>query len=122
MFLRVSSDQKVRQDSGPLSSLLAVRPPRAAREKMRFPRQCLYSDLIGLEECIALSLRLKVNAEFRIDNITNHQRTIACRILERTGRRFVEDLVGYEDVEQDIGVDRCDHRPRTSSMNLSTDE
>jgi hypothetical protein len=35
LLLSVSADQKIRKNSGPLPSLLPIRPPCPAREKMR---------------------------------------------------------------------------------------
>src|SRR5262249_52914238 len=44
------------------------------------------------------------------------------RPLKSIGGCFIELLVRKQDVKENIGVDGGNHLPRTSSMNLSTDE
>src|SRR5438067_8168670 len=88
---------------------------------MRFSRQRLNTDLIALEKLVAFLLASEMDAQLRIHDVANDQRT-GGRPLERIRRRSIEGFVRYQDVEQDVRVDSGNHRPRTSSMNLSTDE
>src|SRR5260370_40619324 len=67
LLLSVSSNQKVRQNPGPLSSLLPIHPPYAACEKLRFSRQRLNADLVAPKEGVTLVLTLEMDAKLSVD-------------------------------------------------------
>jgi hypothetical protein len=95
----VSPYQKIRQDSGALPALPAIRPPSAAREKFRFSRECLNPDLGGLQKGIAVPLAFKMDAKFSVHNIADDKRT-GCRRVFQGGRGgVVKPLVWDEYVE-----------------------
>ena len=52
---------------------------------MRFAGQGLHADIIAFEESVALLAGLEVNAEFRVNNIADHERPVSRRILKDAG-------------------------------------
>src|SRR5260370_41583655 len=89
---------------------------------MRFARQRLQADIVALEENVALVLRSKMHAEFSVDDVGDYKGPGVRRHLKCRGGSFEVLDVRDQDVQQDVGIDRSDHRPRMSSMNLSTEE
>lgn len=122
LLLSVSADQKIGKNADSLTSLLPICSPCPAREKMRLTSQRLRANFIAFKECIAVPLVLEVNAKLRIDDIANHNGAFACGLFKSIARGLIELLIGNQNIEQNIGIDSSDHRPRTSSMNLSTEE
>src|SRR6266567_1684899 len=89
---------------------------------MRLSRQSLHPDIVALKERVTLVLCSKMHAEFSIDNVGDCKGSGVRRRLECRGGSFKVLGVRDQDVQQDVSIDRSDHRPRMSSMNLSTDE
>ena len=73
---------------------MPVGSPYAASEKVRLPRQGLYANLVALEKVIAFSLRLEMNAKFRINDVAYRERTLPRGILKRAGGGLIERFVG----------------------------
>ena len=71
--LSVSANQKIRENSGPLSSLLPIDLPCAACEEMRFACQSLDTNVVAFEERIAVPLGLEMNSKFRIHDVADHE-------------------------------------------------
>jgi hypothetical protein len=104
-----------------LSALLAISALRSTRQEVGFSAQRLDSNLIPLKKRIAFTLRREVDAKLGVNQITHDQGPQRCRLLQSHDRSFTEALVRHENVQQNVRVDHGNHRPRTSSMNRSTD-
>ena len=73
---------------------MPVGSPYPASEKVRLPRQGLYANRVALEKVIALSLRLDMNAKFRVDDVADRKRTLPRSMLKRAGGGLIERFVG----------------------------
>jgi len=125
LSLSVRANQKIRQDTRPLTTLLSIHAPRAARDEVRCPGERLDPNVARRQKLVAFLLLREVNAEFRVHQVADDQGAGTGGPIQGFGGKIAESFVRQEDVEKDVGIDSSDHfgcqRPRTSSINLSTD-
>lgn len=104
------ANQEIREYTCTLTALLAISAPRPAGQKVGLSAQRFDPDLQLIQEFVALLVAGKMNAEFRVDQIANSQRSGIRGLLQGVRRTLIKRRVRRQNVQQYIGVDRRDHK------------
>src|ERR1039458_2366448 len=118
--LGMRPDQEVRQNPRPLATLLAIGVPRSPGKGLLCSTARLESHSPQERRRLRAATRSRCKAR-HTPNRTQQETPTFCGVLQSPYGSFIELLVRHENVRQNVRVDRRNYRPRTSSMNLSTD-
>src|SRR5579859_7515165 len=102
--LRMGPDQEVRQNSCSLTALSTIAVPYATCREVSRPRQRLDSDFVVHKKGVTISLRGKMDTQFGIYQVANHQRSGRCCIFQSCNRSIAELLIRHENIQQHVCV------------------
>ena len=84
-------DEEVREDPVALTTLPPIGPPSTAGQETRGSVQRLDSNIVALQEGVAIALVFKVDAQFAVNYIADDQRTSGRRVLQSRGGTLKSD-------------------------------
>src|SRR5260370_20029466 len=115
-------NQKIRQNPIAFTALQAILPPGPACQEACSPPQRFSPYTVLVEELVTLAPAHEVGAKLGINQIADNQGPVVRRTFQRPGGEVIKPFVRSQNVEQNIRIERGNHRPRMSSMNRSTEE
>jgi hypothetical protein len=119
----VGSDQEIRDYSAAGSTGAAVCGPRGPRCQRRRLRDAREAHSQSSQRLLRNHLAWKGRGDLRPHNLASDQPSVSKTVAQSLPRPFAELRIRPEDVDQDVGVDRCDQLasglPRRLSISSS---